>query len=183
MANTVNNVNVGKPLATGAVFYGATSLTLPTDATTSLASGFKAVGYVSEDGVTNTNSPETDLVHAWGGDVVMALQTSRDDVFTFTLIESANADVLKAVYGDDAVTTGTGTISVSASQASLEARAWVIDMVLRNGGVKRIVIPNAVITEVGDITYKDDEIIGYPLTLTCMPDSSNKTHYEYISTT
>ena len=35
-------------------------------------------------------------------------------------------------------------------------------------------------TAVGDIVYKADQAIGYPITITANLDSSNNTHYEYI---
>ena len=57
---------------------------------------------------------------------------------------------------------------------------WVVETILRGGAVKRIVIPCAHITEIEDIVYKDDEPLGYGVTLGATRDDSGVTHYEYI---
>ena len=69
------------------------------------------------------------------------------------------------------------TVKVNADEA--EQNAWAVDMILKDA-VKRIVIPCASITEVGDIVYKDDDAIGYETTLSAVPDANGQTHYEYI---
>ena len=179
---TVANVTTGKPKVAGAVFAAPLGAALPTDATTALNAAFKELGYVSEDGVTNNNTPESENVKAWGGDTVLVLQTEKNDEWTLTLIEALNPEVLKTVYGDANVTEGTGTITVNASSAQLPDKTYVIEMSMKGGTLKRVVIPTGSISEIGEIVYKDDEAVGYELTITALPNASGVTHYEYIKT-
>lgn len=180
MANA-SNVTTGKPKKGGAIFRAPVGSVLPTDATTALDEAFVCLGYCGEDGLTNSNSPESDSLKAWGGDTVLTFQTAKEDTFTFVLIEALNPDVLKAVYGDDNVTgTLEAGITVKANSNEQQAAAWVIEQVMRDGAHKRIVIPSAAVTEVGDITYSDEDAVGYETTITATPDTTGNTHYEYI---
>jgi len=163
------------------------SPTIPTDCTTALAAAYKCLGYVSDDGLTNSMSNESEDIKAWGGDVVMTIKKSRKDTFKFKLIEVLNDEVLKAVYGDDnvsvaaATTTAPKTIAIASNNSDQPACCYVVEMVTQTGNPKRIVIPNAKVNEIGDIVYKDEEAVGYDLTLGAEADSSGNTHYEYLT--
>ena len=181
MANTATNVTAGKPKVGGAIYRAPIGTTLPTDATTALDNAFVGLGYVSEDGLTNDNSPESENIKAWGGDTVLKPQTSKEDTFGFTLIEALNIEVLKTIYGDNNVTGTLATgITVKANNKELDEYVWAIDMVLRGGALKRIVIPDGKVSEVGTITYADGDAVGYETTLGTSPDAEGNTHYEYI---
>lgn len=185
MGNTATNVSAGKPKVGGAIYYAPTSTSLPASATATLGADFKCVGYIGEDGFKNEITRESEDIKAWGGDNVLNPQTSFGENFSFKLIEALNADVLKVVHGDGAVTgTSLSTgITVSVGSDELPEKAWVVDMIMSGGVAKRIVIPKAKVTEVGEIVYSDAEAVGYEVKLTAHPDASSKYSYEYLQTT
>lgn len=175
------NVTTGKPKVGGAIFRAVVGSKLPTTAEEELDTAFKELGYCSEDGVTNNNSPESDSIKAWGGASVYSYQSAKPDTFAFKLIEALNIEVLKAIYQDENVSGDLENgITVKANSKEQEEYAWVIDMILRGNTLKRIVIPQAAITEIGEITYGDEDAIGYEITLTAVEDKEKNTHYEYI---
>lgn len=177
----VNNVTYGKPRVAGAIYSAPVGTPLPTDAVTDLDKAFKSLGYVSEDGLTNEDAIESDEIKAWGGDTVLVVQTSKTDRFTYKLIESINLDVLKEVYGPDNVTGTLETgIKVKSNAMDLPEKSLVIEMVLKGGILKRIVIPQAKIAEKGEVAYVDNELTGFDLTVQALPDQQGNTHYEYI---
>ena len=181
MANNKSNVSAGKPKIGGAVYRAPKGTTAPTSADATLADSFKAMGYISSDGLTNANNATTSNIKAWGGDTVLVVQTDKVDTLAFTLLEVLNTDVLAAVHGSSNVSGALATgITVEVNADLQEEAVWVIDMVLNGNVAKRIVAPSAVISAMADVVYKDDSAIGYGVTLTCLPDGPDNTHYEYI---
>ena len=177
--NNASNVSAAQPNISGAIYYGPLTGTLPTTADEAL-SGYTCLGYVSEDGITNSNTRESDEFKAWGGDTVLTSQTSYSDTFNFKLLEVLNKDVLKVVHGADNVTGDlTNGMTVAANSKELGSYAWVIDMIMRDDTLNRIVIPSGKISEVGDITYSSSDLTAFDVTVTAFPDSNGNTHYEY----
>lgn len=181
MANSTGNVSVGKPKIGGAIHYAPVGTELPNSVTAELDTAFSAMGYISDDGVTNSSNIESEKIKAWGGDVVLAIQTGKEDTFQFALIESLNENVLKAVHNAENVSGSLSTgITIKVNGTEQSQAAWVIDMIMTNGILKRIVIPKGQISEIGDVVYKEDTPVSYEITLTCLPDENENTHYEYI---
>lgn len=179
--NNAANVTTGKPRVGGAIFRAAKGTALPTDAVSALGEGFTGLGYCSEDGLTNATDISSESIKAWGGDVVLNVQTEKKDSFSFTLIEALDPEVLKTVHGNDNVTGDLETgLKVAVNSKEAEEYSWVVDMIMRGNVLKRVVIPCASITAVEEVTYDDEAAVGYGITLSTTPDENGNTHYEYF---
>src|SRR5688500_4446565 len=96
MALSSSNVRVA---VTGAVYAGPTATAAPTAADSALAGGFVDLGYVSEDGVSETRDRSTNKIKAWqNADLVREVVTESSLTYTFTLIETKE-DVVELFYG------------------------------------------------------------------------------------
>lgn len=175
-------VSTGKPQAKGAIWVAPLGSTIPTDATTDLDAAFKCLGYVSDEGLTESHETDSEEIKAWGGDAVLKVTTSYTESYKYTLIESMREEVLRHVYGEGAVS---GTLDaglvIKKSGKELPHLVFVCELKLQGGYIKRLVVPNGQVTEVGDVEYKDGEPIGYETTLSTYPDSDGFTSYEYFA--
>lgn len=189
MGNNAMNASTGKPATAGAIYRAVrtANLEIPTTPSATLSADYKCLGYVSEDGLKNNIEKEFEDIKAWGGDTVYTVESSQDDKFQFTLLEVLNEDVLKAVFVDSnvtvtaATTTAPKSIAVNVNSTQTPECVWVIDMIMRGNNPKRIVIPYGKVVTIGEITYKDDEAVGYDVTIAATPDQNGNTHYEYMT--
>lgn len=179
--NDAKNVSAGKPKITGAIHVAPSGTPLPVTPIEELDAAFKGLGYCSDAGLTNGTNLEVNKIKAWGGDTVLIIQSSKEDTYNFVLIEVKNVDVLKFVYGQSNVSGDLETgITIKVNNKDVDQVSIVIDMILSGNTLKRIVIPTASISEVGDVNYNDQDPIGYDTTVDCIPDEEGNTHYEYM---
>lgn len=181
MANTALNVSAGKPKATGGIYRAPLGTVLPTDASTALSASFTSLGYIAQGGVTHSFELDTGDYRAWGGDLVLSYLNSKTHTFAFGLIEVLNKTTYETIYGASNVsgTLSTG-IAVTADNDDMSEFVYVIELAMRDGAWKRIVIPDGKISAIGDVVYQDGDAVNYPVTLTAQVDASGNSHYEYI---
>jgi hypothetical protein len=170
---TASNVMVG---VTGGAYVAPEGTTLPTNTTASLNAAFEEVGYISEDGLTQSISEDITDLKAWqNGDVVRKIQTSHDLTYAFTMIETSEV-TLETYYGNYAA----GAVEITGEQ--LPHKSWVIEVADGDDDL-RIVIPDGQITERGDLVFQNGDAVGYQVTITCFPDDDGVKAYQYVSGT
>ncbi len=177
-------VTAAKPQVGGAIYIAPLGSTIPTSADGSLAAAFEGLGYATDAGVTRAVDQDTEVVKAWGGDVVLVLENSMTETFQFSLLDAHSVAALKLVNGDNNVTgsaLATG-ISVKANNNEKGGHIFVIDMIEKGNTLHRIVIPNGVVTDIEDVTYVDNEAVAYGVTITAIADSSGNASYDYFKT-
>lgn len=175
------NVSVGKPKAGGAVFLAPAGTPVPTDAKSELPEEFACLGCINEDGVVNTQSTESEEFSDWEGDVVETTTSKFSETYKMTFIEAINVDVLKFVYGDANVdVTAGGGIHVRHNGSERDEAVMVVDTILKGRRVDRLVVPRAKVSEIGDITRKKSELIGYEATVKALSDDGGDCTHEYI---
>jgi len=184
MANSINNVVVGKPLVTGGILVAPLGTALPIDATTALDAAFTAVGYVTDNGVTKSEKRNTGTIAAWGGDTIAATKKGMDVTVKLSMAEFLNKVVQGLIYGDANVTataaspTKGNLLKVVGTSAPTPRKVWVIE-VFSDAAKVRVVFPNAKVMDVGDTTFKDDQIAAADATIQAFPDTTGAYFYTY----
>lgn len=172
-------VSAAKPRVGGGVYIGDVNATLPVNATSVLSSAFKSLGFISDAGVTRSISKDNTTVNAWGGQVVAVLNNAKTETFKFRLIEADNLDALGLVFGEASGALDTG-ITIKSTSDQGDAHSFIINSILAGDVLQRIVIPYGVVTDIGDIVYVDNDVVGFDITITSIADSSDVTAYEYL---
>lgn len=162
MALDSSNVRVA---VTGAVQIGDTGATAPTDGDTEWTEGTD-LGYVGEDGVTETRDRSSEQIRAWqNGDVLREVVTEASLTYTFILVET-KAETVELYYGNTVDATD-GSIPIVPTKTG-GRKSFVIDVIDGDDFI-RTYIPSGEVTEVGDQVYANGEPIGYEVTITAYP--------------
>ncbi|MEW1705953.1 hypothetical protein AB0230_01820 [Microbacterium sp. NPDC089190] len=135
----------------------------PTSAVSVLGSGWTDVGYVSEDGVTETSEQSTTALRAWQKRKKVRTIVEEGSVrYQLRLIQT-NADTVALYYGGTVATDGSIVIDPTKERPVIALNLDVID------GDKSIRAygPESQVVEVGDQVYSNGEAIGYEVTIEC----------------
>lgn len=191
MAPSTANVRVGAPdRVTGAVMRAPLGTALPTTPIVVPNVAFTDLGYISEDGISLSQSSSWQKIKDWGGDQVRTFLTEFTGTLSWTFLET-NDDALEAVYGAANVTVTAAGVStgkytaIKLNSSESPAGSWMFNMADSTVGdvarTMRIVVPNGQITDRGDISFSRNEAVMFPVTLEAYPDASGNSVYIYAS--
>lgn len=135
----------------------------PTNATSDLNDSWVDLGYVNEDGVTETTEQSSTVLRAWqNAKKVRTLIEEGSVRYQFRLIQT-NRDTVAFYYGGDVEADGSIVINPAKDRPVIAFALDVID----GDDVIRSYAPEAQVVEVGDQVYSNGEPIGYEVTVEC----------------
>ena len=138
----------------------------PTDATSALAADWSTLGYLSEDGVTLSQSTNSEDIYPWQGrSPVRTMITERNLALEFSMFEF-NEQNLQLYFGMEQATQGTAdswSLNV-VSNAPAQIYSFVIDVADLDVKV-RYYIPRGSLSDAGDLEITDSGVMALPVTL------------------
>lgn len=179
-----SNSNLALVGATGIAYTAPLGTAAPT-ALTALATTWKDFGYLSDDGLTAAREEERKSWKPWGALSPIRTQvTSSTKTFAIVAWET-NQTILSLYYTQtaSAVTPDTTTKIIAFSESDRptpDKRSFVFDILDGSSNLLRIYIPQGEVTTHGDVVYKDDELVGYPMTITAYPGSDTVSTFRWL---
>lgn len=186
MAVNVSNAFVANPIDTGVLFSAPVGSTLPTDASTTIASPFLANdhGAVGEDGFSVSPTRSSKDIKMFGGGLFIDVQDEYTETVKIVLLEEDNDAVIKSTFGDANVTTTAATSTkgtlrtIYHTDDVLPIKAWVVQA--KSGDKrKRFVIEKARVSEVAEIKNVHNDTTRSELTLKVFKGTNGKYVTEY----
>ena len=158
----------------------------PSDPETYPPAPWLALGAISDDGLVVGFDEDSQQFTPWGQTTPFrTVITSSVRTFQITAWETSRPIVKSLMFRqdvDDLTPDGNGVITFAESAtATPDRRSFMFD-VYDGDVLQRFYIPEGEITDRGDTTFKQDEMVGYEWTISTYPDSAGNTVYHsYIA--
>jgi hypothetical protein len=158
---------------TGEMHVAPVGTAAPVSAVAVLAAAFKGLGYVNEDGITESPEESTETIRAWqNGTTVRTVFSESAIRFNATLIQNTR-DVVELYHKGSQVVFANGTddsagYKIDVKNPAPDPRSFVFDVIDGDKHL-RIYIPKGEVVERGEVEYVNTNAIGYPVTIECVP--------------
>ncbi|MEH0417792.1 phage tail tube protein [Streptomyces sp. B21-083] len=180
MVNITRAADLLEVGANGAGWEAPLGTTSPGDPAVQPLSPWLPLGAVSEDGLTQGFSEDSQSFTPWGfTSPIRTTITSSLRTFKLTVWETGRTTVQSLQYRipvvDLAPVSGLTTFAETASPTPDRRSFWfaVFDGDFQRG----FFVPEGEITERSDVAHKQDSVAGYEWTITAYPDESGNTVY------
>lgn len=162
----------------GDVYTAPVGSTAPVNVAAAWDTAWKAVGLLSEDGLTEAREEDSTDHYAWGGILVRTTRSHHKRSFSFTVLED-NLVVFGLVAPGSTAATATAITTRTIKVPTVNVVAFGVEM--KDGTVtKRLVIPRGEVVEVGDTTFGEADMAMRELTVNVLP-ASDGTLYKEIT--
>ena len=184
-ANSKANVSTTRGVVGGYIFSAALTATgAPTASTYTTwtpGDGWENLGYIPEDGFTESVSKDGgDALRDINLDTVDYAAGSATETLAVGLME-VNARALGTIFGHGNVTDSAGTITVEHNWAeSEEERQYVLLLLLKNGRKWVKYIPDGKVTEVAELTGNATTAAQREVTITYLTNDDGVGCYDWI---
>lgn len=163
---STSTIGNGKPDVAGGILWAPLGTPVPADADAAFDSAFVRLGYVTEDGLQPEGERSTNAVKDWAGDIIAQLQSEHSSKFSFGLLGVFDADVLRAVFGADAVTvTAPGKFKVEETGDPLPHGVWGFEVHADGGKKLRVILEDGQPSSVSERPMVAADLQGFNLTV------------------
>ena len=153
---------------TGAIYRAPVGTTVPNSPTAGLDYHWEDLGFIGDGGLTESPNDTTTEIKAWqNGTTVRRLITGFTYNWSFTAIEQ-NGVVLETYHKGSTMSSAGGVNTLEVLAPNAQRWMFLFD-VIDGDKHERIVLQDAEVTERGEVVYKNDEAIGFPITITSYP--------------
>lgn len=175
MAGTPDNAHVW----TGADIYVApVGTTGPTDLATALNVAFKPVGLLGTDGLTEGRDEDVNDFFAWGGILVRSVRSKHKRTFKFVTLEDNKVTFDLQNPGSTIGAAAAGITTRTIKAPAPNPKAFVFQLNDGSAATRRRAVPKAEVTEVGEVTYIEDDLAVVELTVTVYPASDGTLYFD-----
>ncbi len=168
--------------ANGGGFVAATGATAPDSPLTQPVSPWEPLGAISDDGLVYGFDEDSQEFTPWGLTSPFRTQITKSvRTFKVTLWETARVAVQSVMYripsGDLSPDEVSGLTSFAETASPIpDRRSWWF-VVLDGDNARGFYVPQGEISDRSDVTFKQDEMSGYEITVTAYPDDAGNTVY------
>ena len=181
--NQTANVSIGKGASGAYAWIAPYGTELPTDNTTALATGYKVLGFIDENGVTFSDATSPTDYNDMSGDSIATTPGAVTKTAAFVPVELKKT-TLDLIYGAANVEDADGIIEYTDKGPDQTLWTIVFDFVLGGSRKWRLVVPQCRLKEMADLTINYQTLVGRQNTMGVLYDSGIGGYYKgYLDST